>query len=141
MKRIKQRLTRAFQLTRDLVNHLEEEDLQLKLRDLPSNTIGQQVWCLVGARESYLKAMENGAWAGFTCSLTTSKDRMAAVMALEKSQVDLLAYMETEGLGDIQKDLALDLLEHEIQHHGQLIRYVYGNGLTFPKSWNDRYTV
>jgi hypothetical protein len=33
------------------------------------------------------------------------------------------------------------LLEHEIQHHGQLIRFVYGNRLSFPESWNQRYTV
>ena len=32
-------------------------------------------------------------------------------------------------------------LEHEVQHHGQLIRFVYGNALTFPESWHDRYTV
>ncbi|MBK8233243.1 MAG: hypothetical protein IPK72_22375 [Candidatus Eisenbacteria bacterium] len=39
------------------------------------------------------------------------------------------------------RELALDLLEHEVQHHGQLIRFVYGNGLTFPESWKVRYTV
>jgi hypothetical protein len=35
----------------------------------------------------------------------------------------------------------MDLLEHELQHHGQLIRYVYGNKLEFPESWKKRYTV
>ena len=33
------------------------------------------------------------------------------------------------------------LLEHEVQHHGQLIRYCYGNKIAFPQSWHDRYTV
>jgi hypothetical protein len=44
-------------------------------------------------------------------------------------------------LTDVQAELAFDLLEHEIQHHGQLIRFVYGNGQTFPESWHKRYTV
>jgi hypothetical protein len=38
-------------------------------------------------------------------------------------------------------DFALDLLEHEIQHHGQLIRFGYSNSLAFPPSWNSRHTV
>ena len=37
--------------------------------------------------------------------------------------------------------LLVTLLEHEVQHHGQLIRYVYANGLSFPASWSERYTV
>ena len=37
--------------------------------------------------------------------------------------------------------LRFALLEHEVQHHGQLIRFVYGNKLSFPESWNKRYTV
>jgi len=44
-------------------------------------------------------------------------------------------------LSEAQVELAFDLLEHAVQHHGQLIRFVYGNRLTFPDSWNQRYTV
>ena len=61
------RLTRAFILTYELVAALPEEALKLKLGDLPSNSIGEQLWCIIGARESYLKAMRNEDWAGFSC--------------------------------------------------------------------------
>jgi len=37
--------------------------------------------------------------------------------------------------------LLLDLFEHETQHQGQMIRYVYGLGLHFPKSWIDRWAL
>jgi hypothetical protein len=37
--------------------------------------------------------------------------------------------------------LVLDLLLHETQHQGQLIRYVYGIGLDFPDSWRDRWNL
>lgn len=36
---------------------------------------------------------------------------------------------------------ALDLLLHETQHHGQLIRFVYALELEFPQSWHSRWNV
>jgi uncharacterized damage-inducible protein DinB len=33
------------------------------------------------------------------------------------------------------------LLEHEVQHHGQLIRYLYGLGIERPESWKQRYAL
>lgn len=44
-------------------------------------------------------------------------------------------------LTENQTDFLFTLLEHEVMHHGQLIRYIYGNILRFPDSWTDRYTV
>jgi hypothetical protein len=35
----------------------------------------------------------------------------------------------------------LDLLEHEAQHHGQLIRYLYALKLAIPDSWKARYAL
>ncbi len=52
-----------------------------------------------------------------------------------------LAALDFARLTPAQQELAFDLLEHEVQHHGQLIRFVYGNKLTFPPSWHKRYTV
>jgi hypothetical protein len=63
------------------------------------------------------------------------------VLAALRSSADRLSEISFELLSDRQLELGFDLLEHEIQHHGQLIRYVYGNKLSFPSSWNKRYTV
>ena len=52
MKILIKRLHKAFDLTLDLVHDLNTDDLKLKLRDIPSNTIGEQLWCIIGARES-----------------------------------------------------------------------------------------
>jgi hypothetical protein len=95
---------------------------------------------VVGARESYAAAIEAGAWQGFSCSLKTPGDR-AAVLAALRSSAARLSAIDFEQLSDRQAELGFDLLEHEIQHHGQLIRYIYGNRLSFPASWNRRYTV
>ncbi len=139
-QKLKEKLDRSFSLTHDLVAHLDETCLNLDLPNLPSNQIAGQLWCIVGARESYTKAIEAGGWKGFSCSLTTPRVKSSVLAALETThrQMNEIEFAE---LTDVQVELAFDLLEHEIQHHGQLIRFVYGNGLTFPGSWNKRYTV
>ena len=137
---LKARLTQSFQLTYDLVAHLDEASLNLDLPGLPSNRISAQLWCLVGARESYLRAIAAGGWQGFACSLMAPQAKESVLSALESTQQRLSA-RDFSDLTEAQEELAFALLEHEIQHHGQLIRFVYGNGLTFPKSWNLRYTV
>lgn len=141
MKILIKRLHKAFDLTVDLVHAMTIDDLKLNLKGMPSNTIGEQFWCIIGARESYLKAIINGGWVGFSCSLddTTSKDKI--MLCLKKSAEDSLKYLNNFELNEVQVELLFCLLEHEILHHGQLIRYIYGNKLTFPKSWNERYTV
>ncbi len=137
---LKTKLEQSFKLTHDLVVHLEEEALTFDLPNLPSNQIAGQLWCVVGARESYLKAIQIGGWKGFSCSLTTPREKPSVLAALEATHKQLEA-IDFADLTDAQLDLAFTLLEHEVQHHGQLIRFVYGNKLTFPESWNKRYTV
>lgn len=137
---LKTRLERAFALTAELVDHLDEAALGADLPHLPSNRISGQLWCVLGARESYAAAIEAGGWRGFSCSLKTPGDRGAVLAALH-STAGRLSRIDFQTLAAEQIELAFDLLEHEIQHHGQLIRFVYGNRLTFPDSWNKRYTV
>ena len=139
-QKLKEKLDRSFRLTHDLVTHLNETSLNLDLPNLPSNRIAGQLWCIIGARESYTKAIETSGWKGFSCSLTTPLVKQSVLVALETTYKRLNEIDFTE-LTNVQIEFAFDLLEHEIQHHGQLIRFVYGNGLAFPESWNKRYTV
>lgn len=135
------RVQNAFLLTVDLVNHISDEALVLQLPNLPSNSIGEQFWCIVGARESYLKAIENSSWSGFSCSLKDVKSKSLINASLNKSREDILMFLTDYKLNEQQLNFVFILLEHEIQHHGQLIRYIYGNKLTFPESWKQRYNV
>ena len=137
---LKARLDQSFGLTHDLVVHLDEVALGLDLPKLPSNRIAAQLWCVIGARENYLRAIEAGEWNGFSCSLKTPRVKQSVMTALEATHKSL-GRIEFTVLTEAQLELAFALLEHEVQHHGQLIRYVYANGLGFPASWNRRYTV
>lgn len=125
-----------------IVQSLSGEDLGRRLGDR-SNTIGAQMWCVVGARESYTKAIENDGWIGFGCSLSgrdvASKERV--LEALARSKAGLTETIDGVEWTDTRDGLLLDLLEHEIQHQGQIIRYVYSLGRRFPESWATRWAL
>ncbi len=87
-----------------------------------------------------LKGIEKGGWQGFSCSLATPRIKQSVLAALDATLAHL-ERLDFSELSDKQLTLAFDLLEHEVQHHGQLIRFVYANGLKFPESWHVRYTV
>jgi len=127
---------------RDLVAGLPESALAQQLTDR-SNTIGAQLWCVLGARESYTAAIEGDGWAGFSCSLSgaeaTNKGRV--LEALSQSQVRLDEIIGQIEWTEARGGLLLDLLEHEVQHQGQLIRYLYALALPIPESWARRWAL
>ncbi|PYZ95865.1 hypothetical protein CR205_15900 [Alteribacter lacisalsi] len=141
MEILKQRILKAMSLTSDFYEFLNEDTLSLKIPDVPSNTIGEQAYCIIGARESYLKALVKGEWAGFECSLNDHLDKTLIISSLETTRTQTEQFLQETPVSDMKLDLLIDLLEHEVQHHGQLIRYGYGNKIPFPDSWNRRYTV
>ena len=107
---------------------------------LPSSPIGNQLWCVVGTRESYGKAIEDGEWQGWACSLSDyAKDNVASKLA--ESADSVIEVLSSVELDDARSDFALDLLEHETQHQGQLIRYLYGLRLDIPPSWKERWAL
>ena len=141
MEILKQRVLQALSLTDDFYNHIKGGSLRLRISEVPSNTIGEQAYCIVGARESYIKALKTGEWAGFDCSLIDSNDKTLIINKLEETHKNIERFLQDNSIGEINNNLLIDLLEHEVQHHGQLIRYAYANKIDFPKSWNIRYSV
>ena len=141
---IRERFEHSFALYDDLAAGLPEDALAATLPGLPSNTIGAQLWCVVGARESYARALEGGDWAGFSCSLSAAetKERAAVTTGLGRSARAVLAALDLlQPDDDARGRLALLLLEHEAAHQGQLIRYLYGLRLLIPASWKERYAL
>lgn len=141
MHTISERVLNALVLTSDFYHHISESHLTLSISNVPSNTIGEQAGCIIGARESYLKALKNGEWVGFSCSLSEHYDKNLVMSKFQETSSNIQEFLLETDSEDINLNLLMDLLEHEVQHHGQLIRYAYANKLGFPKSWNERYTV
>lgn len=139
---IQERLERSFGLYRDLVECIDEDALSSRLPGLPSNTVGLQLWCVVGARESYAQAIKSGQWSGFTCSLDVTTQKTSVAEALRRSAADVtVALGGMDSFTNVQHRLVVDLLEHEAAHQGQLIRYLYGLRLPIPKSWKARFAL
>lgn len=139
---LEERLSKSFAIYEELANHLEHSAFVSKLASLPSNTIGEQLWCVVGARESYMRGIQKGQWDGFRCSLskeaiTRKKDIIEA--PINSASTARLILSQITDLTAAQEKLAFDLLEHEVQHQGQLIRYLYGLKLGIPVSLKERY--
>jgi hypothetical protein len=62
--------------------------------------------------------------------------------ALRRSEeIVLTALAAIDEYTATQSELAIDLLEHEAAHHGQLIRYLYGLRIEIPQSWKSRYAL
>jgi len=138
------RFSRANTLYVDLVEALSAEQLGSHLADLPSDTIGHQLWCVLGARESYPRAARAGEWQGFTSPVTaeqtTDAAALRAALARTSSAVDeWIAALDSDD--EASFTYALALLEHETQHQGQLIRYLYGLGIARPQSWQRQYAL
>lgn len=133
---------RSFTLYRDLISTLDEPSLAWKLKPLRSNTIGLQLWCVIGARESYSKAIVANQWQGFECSLNTTTDHQVVADSLKQSEQTVLTALRSAGeFSDTQHQLLVTLLEHEASHHGQLIRYLYGLDIPIPDSWRTKYAL
>lgn len=133
---------RSFALYHDLVDSIDNGALGSRLPGIPSNTLGLQLWCVVGARESYTQAIKAGQWAGFSCSLASVAETDPVATALQSSADGLSEILCCiDSFTEAQNRLMVDLLEHEAAHQGQLIRYLYGLRLPIPESWKARYAL
>lgn len=139
MSQIAQHLEDKFALFHELADALPDDIFDRHLGELKSNSIGEQLWCVVGTRESYARALEVGEFSGWACSLTASTADVIRP-GLEAS-AELVQEQVTGDLGEEQQDLALQLLEHEAQHMGQLLRYLFGLELEIPDGWRSYFAL
>ena len=141
---LRRRFAGANSLYLDLIDAVSAEQLGSHLADLPSDTVGHQLWCVLGARESYPRAARAGGWQGFTSPVTGDETTDAAALRAAFAQTSSDVDDWIAGLGaedEASLTYALALLEHETQHHGQLIRYLYGLGIARPESWQRQYAL
>ncbi|MBQ1496991.1 MAG: hypothetical protein IIZ38_01625 [Sphingomonas sp.] len=140
---LRDRVSRAMSASNSLADALDDALLGQRNGETPSVSIGSQFWCVVGARESYSAGIAAGGWAGFSCSIgrAQAKQRAALLTALERSRALVLETLDQHADDAARTALAYDLLEHEAQHQGQLIRYFYTNGFAFPPDFAKRYAL
>ena len=128
------RLYLHFRLHDDLAATLGHEQLASKLGDLRSNTMGQQLQCVVGVREMMETVLRTGENPGFHPSLQETDDPEKVRAALTETAEKLRIALGDDTAPEVE-EYCLGLLEHEAGHAGQLLRYVLGMRLDVPPSW------
>ena len=140
---IDERLDAAFRLYDELVDSLDASQLRRSL-PVPSDRIGLQLWCVVGARETWARAMRTGAWGPFGCSIPSfeaAQDPAVVGSALASSAAAFRKAALAAPADETRARLRLGLLEHESQHLGQLLRYILGLGIEPPPGWKERFAL
>ena len=109
-------------------------NLSQKLDAPKQKSLGEHLWCVVGARESYAKALRAGEWDGFSCSMTEFS-QSDFIEKLRTSAEDVKgAIKQIDDWTQNRELLLLELSDHEVMHEGQIIRHLYGLGYEIPAS-------
>ncbi len=135
------RLDAVFGLYDELIASLDGTQLRQSL-PVPSNPIGMQLWCVVGGRETWARALETGTWGPFGCSIASFEDTQQPSLVADALAASASAFREAalaSTADDARTDLKLGLLEHEAQHLGQILRYLLGLGIEPPPGWKKRF--
>jgi len=136
-------------LTYDYLAQLSTDQLALRLPFETSQTLGYQFWCMTGAHESYLAKLETGAWQGFACSLDGAGELtldliVETMRAGDARMAGLLAGMNPEyplANGQPAYEVVMQMIKHEMHHHGQLINFLYCHHLPIPATWQDEWAL
>lgn len=130
-----QKLEARFNAYADLIAQTDAQALEAKLAVEKHKSLKEHLWCVVGARQSYAKALEANEWQGFSCGMTHFEPADFQ-QALAHSAADVLNVLASiDEWTEEREGLLATLAEHEVMHEGQIIRHLYGVGSSAPASW------
>ena len=127
-------LAKRIDFYADLIEQADDGTLTAELAVARNRPLGAHLWCIVGTRESYAKAITAGEMSGWSSSVTKYeqgefRDKLAA------SGRDLLDAIR--GVSDwtpARDKLLAEVAEHEVMHEGQIIRQMFGLEKPLPSS-------
>ncbi len=127
-------LKTRFQSYDDLIESVESDHLGRKV-DVPRHkSLIEHLWCVVGARESYARALDTGSWEGFACSMTKYTHAEISEKLRSSASAVLIAAEKVEDWTEERQNFLLDLSEHEVMHEGGIIRHMYAFETDMPGS-------
>ena len=127
-------LTKRFEFYADLANQADATTINAEL-DVPRNrSLGMHLWCIVGTRESYAKALAAGTMQGWQSSVVNfERNEFVAKLAASAQMLG----EAIDGVGDWTPErdkLLAQVAEHEVMHEGQIIRLMFGLEKSLPSS-------
>lgn len=128
-------IERRFGFYADLVQQIDDETIKASL-DVPKHrSLGSHLWCVVGTRESYAKAIAAGEEMRGWSSSASTLDRAELADKLDASATTLLAAVRAVSEWTPQRErLLATVAEHEVMHEGQIIRLMFGMEKELPAS-------
>ena len=127
-------LAQRFKSYDDLVETLENSQLGEKLEAPKHKSMLEHLWCIVGARESYARALESGEWQGFNCSMCEYTHDEVTEKLKSSAAAFLAAADAVTDWTPEREQLLLNLSDHEVMHEGGIIRHMYAFELEIPAS-------
>jgi hypothetical protein len=96
-----------------------------------------------------LKKLEQGSWQGFSSSLDQVGQVTPPVIQQQMRRADaamqaLLGRIDLEqplNNGQTGVSVVLQLIKHEMHHHGQLINYLFCHHFPVPPSWREEWAL
>ena len=130
LKSIERRLTSY----NEVIDGITAEQLAQEI-DLPRHkSLLVHLWCVIGARESYTRALRSGKWEGFESSMVEYSHQEFRDK-LRSSAEELLSVASGMDEWTPERErLLLELSDHEVMHEGQMIRHMYALEMEIPKS-------
>jgi hypothetical protein len=136
--------------TYDLLDVLQPADLPRTLPFPESESLYNQLWCMLGTTESFAERIAAGSWQGWHSSLSSSASHVTMDeirQHLKESDATLFAALRQHNLLEPYADGSTPLrhyfrlVEHESHHHGQLINFIFALNLPIPQSWADEWAL
>ncbi|MCY4013133.1 MAG: hypothetical protein OXG82_10500 [Gammaproteobacteria bacterium] len=127
-------LTKRIGFYDDLIEQVGDSTLAAELAVPHSRSLGLHLWCIVGTRESYVKAIAAGEMSGWSSSVEKlEQDELRDKLA--RSGRDLLDAINAVSDWTPERDkLLAEVAEHEVMHEGQIIRLMCGLEKPLPSS-------
>ena len=127
-------LLKRFDFYAELAAQVDEETISAELDVARHRSLGLHLWCVVGTRESFAKAIAAGKMEGWGCSVT-NLGRDVFVAKLAESSRTLRAAIDAVEQWTPERDrLLAQVAEHEVMHEGQIIRAMFGLEKPLPAS-------
>lgn len=141
--------TQLRQMTYDFISEISDTELNMTLPFPQSQSIANQLYCMLGTTETFGNYLKTGKWSEWNCSLDnwerttideiTSKFKSSDELLIEG--LDQRDLTQAYNSGKTLLQLYFILVEHESHHQGQIINFIYALNLPIPKSWQEKWAL
>jgi len=141
MKLLVKKIDEIMTQYNDFLDFIGPDDLNKQLVLASSNTIAQHLRCVIAGRISMLDSFPTNKNFEWHVSIKDDElnDFKKMQFHLSKSGKDLMSMLTSNDLNEQQKEILLDMINHEYMHQGQLVRYLIHHGMGYPQSWDKKW--